>query len=125
MNNFDSAPPLTLLSEDEQFYVTLRYINWKNKEELLEEKDNGWTYYKTWIAPAPEGSDAVFGIGQPLSYEKGEEVLKDFLNTVQIPEYDIVKFERGSTPYRRSPFSMVADGILILGDAACLTKPFS
>ena len=113
------------IADNEQFYVILRYINWKNREQLMEEKDNGWTYYKTWIAPAPEGSDAVLGIGQPLSYDKGEEVLKDFLNTVEIPEYDIVKFERGSTPYRRSPFSMVADGILILGDAACLTKPFS
>jgi flavin-dependent dehydrogenase len=35
------------------------------------------------------------------------------------------KTERGVTPYRRPPFSLVGDGFLCLGDSACLTKPFS
>jgi digeranylgeranylglycerophospholipid reductase len=114
VETFDVAP-------DEQFYVILRYINWKK-----ESKPNiGWTFYKTWIAPAPKGYDAILGIGQPLSFDKGEAVLQDFLQTISIPEFEVKKFERGSTPYRRPPYSMVADGFLILGDAACITKPFS
>ena len=29
------------------------------------------------------------------------------------------------TPYRRPPFSFVTDGFLVIGDAACLTKPIN
>jgi electron-transferring-flavoprotein dehydrogenase len=89
-------------------------------------EDEGWTFYKTWIAPSPQSQgDAILGIGQPLSYENGEYVWEKFLEIIHLPPYEVVKEERGSTPYRRPPFSLVADNYISLGDSACLTKPFS
>ncbi|MBN2156953.1 MAG: NAD(P)/FAD-dependent oxidoreductase [Candidatus Lokiarchaeota archaeon] len=106
---------------DELFYVLLKYIKWAGEESIA---DQGWTFYKTWIAPSPEG-DAILGIGQPLNYDNCDQVLKKFFEHITIPEYTVIKEERGRTPYRRPPFSLVADNFLCLGDAACLTKPFS
>ncbi len=106
---------------DELFYVILYYIKWLGEDSI---SDEGWTFFKTWIAPSPEG-DAILGIGQPLSYENGERVMKKFLEIITIPEYEVVKEERGSTPYRRPPYSLVADNFLCIGDSGCLTKPFS
>jgi hypothetical protein len=42
---------------------------------------------------------------------------------VKLPRYSVKRIERGTTPYRRPPYSFVADGFLVSGDAACLTKP--
>ncbi len=109
------------VAEDELFYVILYYIKWLGEDSI---SDEGWTFFKTWIAPSPEG-DAILGIGQPLSYENGERVLKKFLEVIAIPEYEVVKEERGTTPYRRPPYSLVADNFLSVGDSGCLTKPFS
>ncbi|TFH31404.1 MAG: hypothetical protein E4G98_00070 [Promethearchaeota archaeon] len=113
------------ISPEEQFYVILRYVNWLEPTEMPSKGNTGWTFYKTWVAPAPEGTDAIIGIGQPLSYEKGENVFVDFEETISLPKYEVIRIERGSTPYRRPPFSFVADNFLLLGDSACLTKPFS
>lgn len=109
------------VAENELFYVILKYIKWTTEETM---EDEGWTFYKTWVAPSPEG-DAILGIGQPLSYENGEIVWEKFLEIIKLPPYEVLKEERGSTPYRRPPFSLVADNYLSLGDSACLTKPFS
>lgn len=109
------------VQKDELFYVILYYIKWLGEDSI---SDEGWTFYKTWIAPSPEG-DAILGIGQPLSYENGERILKKFLEIISIPKYEVVKEERGSTPYRRPPFSLIANNFLCIGDSGCLTKPFS
>jgi digeranylgeranylglycerophospholipid reductase len=109
------------VASDELFYVILYYIKWTGEESI---SDEGWTFYKTWIAPTPVG-DAILGIGQPISYKNGESVLKKFFEYIKIPDHEIIKEERGSTPYRRPPFSIVADNFISLGDSACLTKPFS
>ena len=37
----------------------------------------------------------------------------------------LVKKTWGRTPYRRPPFSLVADSFMVVGDAAFMTKPFS
>jgi len=37
----------------------------------------------------------------------------------------VVKRTQGRTPYRRSPYSLVGNGFMVMGDAAFQTKPFS
>ncbi len=113
------------ISPKEQFYVILRYVNWLEPTEMPGKGNTGWTFYKTWVAPAPEGTDAIIGIGQPLSYDKGEKIFVDFEDTIAFPKYEVIRIERGSTPYRRPPYSFVSNSFLVLGDSACLTKPFS
>lgn len=34
-----------------------------------------------------------------------------------------MRTEKGVTPYRRPPYSLVADNFIVTGDAGCLTKP--
>ena len=37
----------------------------------------------------------------------------------------MLKRLQGKTPYRRSPYSLVGNGFMVMGDAAFQTKPFS
>jgi predicted amino acid-binding ACT domain protein len=50
-------------------------------------------------------------------------VFQEFERTIPLPRYEVKYTERGTTPYRRPPYSFVADGFIAMGDAACLTKP--
>ena len=80
--------------------------------------------YKPWSAPAGGDYDAILGIGGSYSYEYSEEVFKtQFMKNVKHPEYEVLKVEKGMTPYHRSVYSFVDDGFIVMGDAACLTKP--
>jgi len=110
------------IGSDEMFYVILRYVVYPN------EKDRGvrqrtWTYYKAWEAPQADEHGAILGIGANGSFGQGEENWKVFEKTVTLPQYEVRHTERGATPYRRPPYSFVADSFIVLGDAACHTKP--
>lgn len=105
----------------DMFYVVLRYIHFKNPEDKLELLS--WPFYKTWEAPQHNPDGAILGIGANLSYDVCEKVYKEFEAAVKLPEYEVDYFERGFTPYRRPPYSMVSDSFIALGDAACITKP--
>ena len=85
----------------------------------------GWTFYKAWVAPSFHERGAIIGVGASGSYEHAEEVFEEFSGAITLPPHQVDKIERGVTPYRRPPYSVVGDGFLCLGDSACLTKPFS
>ena len=51
--------------------------------------------------------------------------MENFENNITLPKYKLQYEEVGCTPYCRPPFSFVTDGFLVIGDAACLTKPFN
>ena len=52
-----------------------------------------------------------------------DKVYKEFEAAVELTPHKIDYFERGFTPYRRPPYSLVSDSFIALGDAACITKP--
>jgi len=110
---------------DEKFYVVLRYITWQDSNQPRTTHLDGWTYYKTWVAPSYHEKGGLIGVGATGSYDRAEAALAEFLHTVRLPPYEIDKIERGVTPYRRPPYSFVGDGFICIGDSACLTKPFS
>jgi flavin-dependent dehydrogenase len=110
---------------DEKFYVVLRYITWQDCNRPRTTDLHGWTYYKTWVAPSYHDRGALIGVGATGSYDRAEETLAEFFRSVELPPYEIDKIERGVTPYRRPPYSLVGDGFICMGDSACLTKPFS
>ena len=110
------------INDTEKFYVTLRYVTYRDPKDYLT-GSRGWTYYKTWEAPEGNADSAILGVGANFSYEEGEKVFSAFEQAVQLPDYTLKRIERGTTPYRRPPYSFVADGFLVSGDAACLTKP--
>ncbi len=113
------------IGADEKFYVVLRYVTWLDPNQPRTIALDGWTYYKTWLAPSYHERGALIGVGATGSYERAESILSEFFETIQLPPYKVDKTERGVTPYRRPPYSLVADGFVCMGDSACLTKPFS
>jgi flavin-dependent dehydrogenase len=116
------------IADDEKMYVIQRVIQWKKPDEPhpgKEYKSNTWMYYKTWIAPHFFPNANIFGNGQPGGFQNTEKAVKLFLNNIQFPPYELIEQHRAITVYRRSPYSLVADGFLCLGDSACMTKPFN
>ena len=125
------------LAPEDRFYVVLRYLVWDEPRQartmgpwegpLYPAKcaSAGWTHFKTWVAPSSDPDGAILGVGATGSYDHAEEVLKEFLGKIRLPSYRIDHLERGTTPYRRPPYSVAGDGFLCLGDSACVTKPFS
>ena len=110
------------ISDLDKFYVTLRYVSYEDPADHIK-SIRTWTYYKTWEAPEADPAGAILGVGANFSYDYGEEVFARFEKAIKLPRYTLKYIERGTTPYRRPPYSFVADGFLVCGDAACLTKP--
>ncbi|MDR1218070.1 MAG: NAD(P)/FAD-dependent oxidoreductase [Treponema sp.] len=109
----------------DQFYVKLRYVRLKHPEKDRVEISTTWPYYKTWIAPREESDGAIFGVGANLSFDYADRCFKRFAGRVKLPEHELDHIEQSSTPYRRPPYSFVAGGFVVLGDAACVTNPWS
>ncbi len=118
VENFEIGP-------HEKFYVILRYVKLKNPETDRVTYNITWPYYKTWIAPQLHEDGAIFGVGANFSYDYAEEIYQKFISQVKLPPHEVQFIEKGTTPYRRPPYSFVADGFVALGDSACLTKPYS
>lgn len=117
MENFEITP-------SDMFYVILRYVKFKNeKDYILDTGTRGWTYYKTWLAPDADPTGGIIGIGANHSFDYAEQVYASFTQNIDLPPHEVMRVERGVTPYRRPPYSFVADGFIAMGDAACLTKP--
>ena len=110
------------ISPEEMFYVTLRYVNYDNEADYIK-ASRSWTFYKTWEAPQHDPTGAILGIGANFSFDFAEKIYSNFEGTVYLPPYKLHHIERGATPYRRPPYSFVDDGFIVMGDAACLTKP--
>jgi flavin-dependent dehydrogenase len=108
----------------DQFYVALRYVKLRNPDDKVE-CTRSWPFYKTWIAPQLKSGGAIYGVGANLSFEYANRCWDRFARRVSVPAYELEYTEQSSTPYRRPPYSFVADGFAALGDAACITNPMS
>jgi len=113
-----------VIKPEEMFYVILHYVKYKNKEDFVK-VSRGWLYYKTWEAPEADPEGAILGIGAIRSYAEGEKIYKEFIGSIQLPEYENKYVEKGRTPFRRAPYSFVDENFLVLGDAACVNKPYN
>lgn len=117
MENFETGPR-------DKFYVLLKYVELLDKN-LRIEASTGWPYFKGWIAPQHHEGGAIIGVGANLSFDYARKCMEKFEKAIPMPKYRLQYEEAACTPYRRPPFSFVTDGFLVIGDAACLTKPIN
>lgn len=110
------------LTPRDMFYVVLYYVRY-SKEHGSTKCTDSFMQYKAWSAPSDDEDGGILGVGANLSYEYAEEMFKIMSKNVPLQPYEIIRTEKGITPYRRPPYSFVADGFIAMGDAACLTKP--
>ncbi len=108
----------------DKFYVLLKYVELCDPTEKVE-VSTSWPYFKGWIAPQHSANGAIIGVGANLSYDYARICMKKFEENIKLPEYKLQYEEMGCTPYRRPPYSFVTNGFLVIGDAACLTKPMN
>lgn len=108
----------------DKFYVLLKYVELSDAKDKVE-LSTSWPYYKGWIAPQHSANGAIVGVGANLSYDYARKCMAKFERSIPLPNYKLQYEELGCTPYRRPPFSFVTDGFLVIGDAACLTKPMN
>lgn len=112
------------LTPKDILYVVLYYVTYNDKSINPADLNGFYMQYKSWFAPAGEGYDGLMGIGAFYSYEYAEEVFKEhFSKNAKVPEYTLLKVEKGMTPYHRTLYSTVDDGFIAMGDTAFLTKP--
>ena len=117
MENFETGPR-------DKFYVLLKYVKLKDPNTSVLDSTS-WPYYKGWIAPQHTPGGAIVGVGANLSFDYARKCMAKFEAAIPLPEYELQYEEMACTPYRRPPFSFVTDGFLVIGDAACLTKPIN
>ena len=108
----------------DKFYVLLKYVQLNNPDDKVE-LSTSWPYYKGWIAPQHNKSGAIIGVGANISYDYAYKCMDKFEKAIKLPEYTLQYEEKGCTPYCRPPLSFVTDGFMVIGDAACLTKPWN
>lgn len=117
IENFETGPR-------DKFYVLLKYVKLKDPSTSVVDSTS-WPYYKGWIAPQHTPGGAIIGVGANLSFDYARKCMAKFETAIPLPEYELQYEEMACTPYRRPPFSFVTDGFLVIGDAACLTKPIN
>ncbi len=113
------------LGPNDVMYVLLQYIKWEKPEEPHPTANTDYNWWLLWFGPSYDPEGAILGVGQPGSFDNARLAREDFLKRADLPPYEIIKKEQGSTPYRRPPHSLVADRFLCIGDAAAITYPFS
>lgn len=112
------------LTNKDILYVVLYYAEYLKNDFNPRDLDGFFMQYKSWSAPSDNPNGAILGIGAFYSYDYAEYIFKnDFMTNTKFPEYRVERVEKGMTPYHTSVYSLVDDGFIVLGDAACHTKP--
>jgi len=110
------------IADFERFYVILRYVRYRREEDYVH-GGTSYPWYKCFENPEADPTCAIHGASAAFSFEEAEKVFQIFTEHIKLPESELVKIDRGVEPYRRPPYSVVADSFIVLGDAACHTKP--
>lgn len=84
---------------------------------------NSYLNYQGWYAPS-YGDEMIVGVGMPSSPEGARKRQRAFAATLPFTgeaSWSTV----GRVPYRRPPLSLVDNGVMVVGDAAFMNKPFN
>jgi digeranylgeranylglycerophospholipid reductase len=84
---------------------------------------NSFPAYIGWCAPGP-GDTNIVGVGMGGSHEAAKARHREMLESIPL-KGTRVGSAGGRIPYRRPPYSLVDNSLMVVGDAACMNKPFS
>ncbi len=117
-NDLENDP----IRDQDTLFVCLEF-----RDELEGDYPEGLNFYpfhKAFWNPS-RGTGAILGIGQPGSYEYAWQKHREWREEYFGDPGKVLNRLQGKTPYRRSPYSLVGNGFMVMGDAAFQTKPFS
>jgi digeranylgeranylglycerophospholipid reductase len=110
------------ITADDTLYVCLEFRD--DLDEGVPAGLNFYPFHKAFWNPS-RGSGAILGIGQPGGYDYAWQRHAEWREEYFGDPGRVLKRTQGRTPYRRSPYSLVGNGFMVMGDAAFQTKPFS
>jgi len=84
---------------------------------------NSYLHFQGWYAPS-YGDELIVGVGMPASLEGARNRQQAFAAILPFTG-KAVSSTSGRVPYRRPPFSLVDNGLMVVGDAAFMNKPFN
>ena len=84
---------------------------------------NSFLHFQGWYAPS-YGDEMIVGVGMPASPEGAKRRQCAFAATLPF-RGKARSSTMGRVPYRRPPYSLVDNGLVVVGDAAFMNKPFS
>ncbi|WP_287152958.1 NAD(P)/FAD-dependent oxidoreductase [Candidatus Solincola tengchongensis] len=97
--------------------------SWKELEGEFNPGINSYLHFQGWYAPS-YGEEMIVGVGMPASRDGARRRHRAFAST--LPFRGVTAWcTEGRVPYRRPPLSLVDNGIMVVGDAAFMNKPFS
>ncbi len=97
--------------------------SWKDLEGEVNPGINSYLHFQGWYAPS-YGEEMIVGVGMPASREGARKRHQAFASTLPFRGRTAWSTE-GRVPYRRPPLSLVDNGLMVVGDAAFMNKPFS
>ncbi len=97
--------------------------SWKDLRGDVGPDINSYLHFQGWYAPS-YGDELIVGVGMPVSPDGAKKRQQAFAATLPF-KGEVASSTGGRVPYRRPPYSLVDNGILVVGDAAFMNKPFS
>ena len=85
---------------------------------------NGYMFHKAFWNKS-YGDDVVLGIGQPNNFEYAWDKLRAWREEYFGDPGKVVGRRQGPIPFTRTPYSLVGNGFMLIGDSANQNKPFS
>lgn len=115
------------IDDSEKMYVIQRVVQWNdpNQAPTKSGQNFSYTFYKTWFAQHFSENANIFGNGQPGGFQNTERAFEIFNSKYSVTPYKLLEEHRATTTYRRSPYSLVGDAFVCVGDSACMTEPHS
>ena len=109
------------ISDRDTIFVYME--TWRDLEGDLPLGVYSYPYFQGWCAPGPDDTRIV-GIGMAGSPDAARKRHAAFVRRLPFTG-QVVSSTTGRIPYRHPPFSLVDNGLMVVGDAACMNKPFS
>jgi digeranylgeranylglycerophospholipid reductase len=97
--------------------------SWRDIDGDIKPDINSYLHTQGWYAPSV-GEETIVGVGCPASPDAARNRQKAFAETLPF-KGEVVSAMGGRVPYRRPPCSLVDNGLMVMGDAAFMNKPFN